>query len=96
MDLSGAFSSLAKDLPSPDALVQQILMGAAANTVLTGLKNGGADSIDFLGIFHKKDSGGSNQPPPPVVTHPTVSAAVWATLNDAQKAQLLAAGVNII
>ena len=100
LDLSGALNSIAGDLPTAQTLLTSLVTGALANTVITGVKNGGLASIDVLGILPKPSqtpAPGNNVPPLPQAsaTHPSVPLAVFNVMTPAQQAGFWAAGGTI-
>ena len=96
IDLSsiGALTTnLGNLLPSGSAIAENVLTGAAASVVLKGLQAGGASSLDPLGLFPKPSTATNN---PNVVAGPTITASAFASLDQASKGSLLAAGVHIV
>lgn len=94
-DLSTVSADLGSYLPSGNALMQNIALGAATSVVLAGLKsNAGKDALDPLGIFHGNQQQQANNPS--AVVGPTITASAFAALPAATQAQLTAAGVHIV
>lgn len=85
----GALTSLVSGLtPSTDAIVQNVVTGAAASVVLAGLKSqAGQDAVDPLHLIHP--AGGS------AVVGKSITVAAFSSLDAATKAQVLASGYVI-
>ncbi len=89
VNLTGIVGDLTNLIPSSSDVLQQVLLGAGASVVLSGLKTqAGVDAVDPLHIFHK--DGGST-----VVGGKTISGAAFAALDAGGKSQVLAAGYVI-
>ncbi|SRR6266567_1899615 len=91
--LAGLTGNLSALLPSPDALMQNLALGAAGSVVMAGLKSSsGKDALDPLGLFHGKEPAAN----PNAVVGATITAAAFAALPPGTQAQLTAAGVHIL
>ena len=88
--LSGLVSQLGNLLPSGASIVENLVVGAATNTVVKGLQAGGADALDPLHLFpHPANN-------PASVQSPTITASAFATLPPAAQATFLTAGGHIV
>ena len=86
--LTGVVSDLSSLIPSSSDILQQVIIGAGASVLLSGLKtNAGIDAVDPLHIFHKDAS---------VVVGKTITGAAFAALPPATQAQLMAGGYTIV
>jgi hypothetical protein len=87
--LTGVVSDLSSLIPSSSDILQQVIIGAGASVLLSGLKtSAGIDAVDPLHIFHK--DGGST------VVGKTITGAAFAALPPATQAQLMAGGYTIV
>ena len=91
--LTGILSDLSSAIPSSSDILQQVMIGAGASVVLSGLKTqSGMDAIDPLHIIHK-DAPNNN---PNNIVGATVTASAFAALPPATQATLLASGVHVV
>ena len=91
--LSGLTGNLSALLPSPDALLQNLALGAAGSVVMAGIKSSaGQSALDPLGLFHGREPASN----PNAIVGATVTSAAFAALPPASQAQLVAAGVHIL
>jgi hypothetical protein len=90
VNLTGVMGDLASVLPSTSDVLQQVLIGAGASVVLSGLKTtAGMDAVDPLHIIHKDPATVST------VVGKSITAAAFNALSAASQAQVLAAGYVI-
>lgn len=93
VNLTGIVGDLSSLIPSSTDVLQQVIIGAGATTVLAGLKTqAGMDAVDPLQIFHK-DQPNNN---PNNIVGATITASAFAALPPAAQTQALASGVHIV
>lgn len=86
---SGIVGDVAKNLPSNNDIMNQVVTGAAASVVLAGLKsNAGQDAVDPLHLFHKDGSS--------TIVGKTLPASALATMGPDQIKALAAAGYSFV
>ena len=93
--LTGIVGDLTNLMPSGSDLIQQIILGAGASVVLSGLKtNSGMDAVDPMHIFHHPAT-----PTAPattsVVVGKTVTGSVFASLTPAIQDRMMAQGYTV-
>ena len=91
LDLTSVTNALASYMPSGNALIQNLALGAATSVVVAGMKSdAGKAAIDPLGLFpHPANN-------PAAVSGASITASAFAALPAAVQAQLTAAGVHIV
>jgi hypothetical protein len=93
--LTGILSDLSSAIPSSSDILQQVMIGAAATTVLAGIKTQqGQDAIDPLHIFHKDTVTPTNNPNN--IVGPTVTSSAFAAMPPASQQMLLSNGVHVV
>lgn len=89
VNLTGVLSDLSSAIPSTSDVLQQVLIGAGASVVLSGLKTqAGMDAVDPLHIIHK--DGGST------IVGKTIPASALANLSGDQIKALASAGYSFV
>src|SRR5271169_5590350 len=92
--LTGVLSDLASVLPSSSDLLQQVILGAGASVVLSGLKtNAGMDAVDPLHIIHKDPATGAVTGS--TVVGKSITSAAFNALSAPAQAAVLAANYVI-
>jgi len=99
--VTGLATSLTSALPAPAAIAESLMVGAASNVVLSGIKAqlapGG--SLAPFGSITQVASGSVATPQtnnPNTVVGPTITASAFASLPSPSQANLIAAGVHIV
>lgn len=91
--LTGILGDLTSAIPSSSDILQQVIIGAGASVVLSGLKTqGGLDAVDPLHILPNHNGGSGSS----VVVGKTISSASFNALSPAAQAQVMAAGYSIV
>lgn len=91
--LTGVIGDLTNLIPSSSDILQQVLLGAGASVVLSGLKTSqGMDAIDPLHLIHK-DAPNNN---PNNIIGATITASALAQLPPATQASVLAGGAHVV
>ena len=101
LDLNSVSNALSSYMPSGNALVQNIALGAATSVVLAGLKQQvGSGAMDPLNLFPHPAAApaapAAQSNNPSAVVGPTITASAFASLPPATQAQLSASGVHIV
>ncbi len=100
--LTGIVGDLSNLVPSGSDLLQQIILGAGASVVLSGLKTaGGQEAIDPLHFFHKPAVEATPTTPATpatssVVVGKTVMGSVFATLTPAIQDRMMSQGYTVV
>lgn len=90
VNLTGVLSDLQSAIPSSSDILQQVLIGAGASVVLSGLKTqAGMDAVDPLHIIHKSPEA------PSTVVGKSITAAAFSSMSPSAQAAILAAGYVI-
>ncbi len=93
--LSGMLSDLTSAIPSSGDILQQVMIGAAATTVLAGIKSSaGQDALDPFHLFHKDVVSPTNNPNN--IVGPTVTASAFAAMPAASQQMMLSNGVHVV
>jgi hypothetical protein len=100
--LTGVLGDLTSLLPSSGDLLQQVILGAGASVVLSGLKtNAGMDAIDPLHIIHHPAVPATASTPAvpastSAVVGKTVPGSVFAALTPAVQDRMMSQGYTVI
>ena len=93
--LTGILSDLSSVIPSSSDILQQLMIGAGASVILSGLKTqAGMDAVDPLHIIHKDPATGAVVGS--TVTGKTIPQSLWALMTAPQQAQLSALGYTTV
>jgi len=94
--LTGIVGDLGNLIPSSSDILQQVIIGAGATTVLAGMKTAaGQDALDPLHLFHH-DQAPSSANNPNVVIGPTVTASAFAALPPATQQMMMSNGAHVV
>jgi len=100
--LGGVIGDLAGLIPSSSDILQQVIIGAGASVVLSGLKtNAGMDAVDPLHIFHHPAVPATPTAPAQaatasVVVGKTINSSAFAGLTPAVQDRLMSQGYTIV
>lgn len=87
-DLGSVLGNLSSVLPTQNDIANQVVTGAVASVVLSGLKSqSGQDAVDPLHLFHANGTS--------TVIGKSITAAAFNALSPASQANILAAGYVI-
>ena len=93
--LTGILSDLTSAIPSSSDILQQVIIGAGATTLLAGMKTGaGQDALDPLHLFHKDAVSPTNNPNN--IVGATVTSSAFAAMPPASQQMLLSNGVHVV
>jgi hypothetical protein len=93
--LTGIVGDLSNLIPSSSDILQQVIIGAGATTLLAGMKTGaGQDALDPLHLFHKDPPAAANNPN--VVIGPTITASAFSALPAASQQMMMSNGAHVV
>ena len=93
--LTGILSDLSSAIPSSSDILQQVIIGAGATTLLAGMKTSqGQDALDPLHLFHKDQVSPSNNPNN--IIGATITASAFSALPPASQQMMLSNGAHVV
>ena len=94
--LTGIVGDLGNLIPSSGDIVQQLIIGAGATTLLAGMKSSaGQDALDPMHLFHH-DPVPTPTNNPNVVIGPTITASAFASLPPATQQMMMSNGAHVV